>query len=71
VQNLSSNAGIKYYGMVVTISGFLKVCFVLGFSILSYVISVRSYHSGGQTSPINDGFENNKEFASNHGTAIW
>ena len=46
MQNLGSNADFKYYGIVETVGGFLKVCLVLGASILSYVIAAKRMYPG-------------------------
>jgi hypothetical protein len=54
MQNLGSNADFKYYGIVETVGGFLKVCLVLGTSILSYVIAAKCNVSKSHTDLIKE-----------------
>ncbi|KAN0083495.1 Amino acid permease/ SLC12A domain containing protein [Elaphomyces granulatus] len=58
--------GVFHYGIVETVGGFLKLCLVLGASILLYITGFKLLvNIGGSRSPINDGFKNDKDFASN------
>ncbi|KAN0066848.1 Amino acid permease/ SLC12A domain containing protein [Elaphomyces granulatus] len=61
--------GVFYYGIVEIVGGFLKVCLVLGASILSYVIAAK-LNRGGSSGPITDSFENDNDLSSNHGKAV-
>ncbi|GIK06668.1 hypothetical protein Aspvir_002318 [Aspergillus viridinutans] len=61
--------GVFYYGIVETVGGVLKLCFILGVSIYLYVLSGQE-HLGGSDGSISDGFQNKPPMFLTHAQAV-
>ncbi|GIJ90969.1 hypothetical protein Asppvi_009934 [Aspergillus pseudoviridinutans] len=61
--------GVFYYGIVETVGGVLKLCFILGVSIYFYALSGQE-HLGGSDGSISDGFQNKSPMFLTHAQAV-
>jgi len=61
--------GVKYFGWVETVGGFLKVCLILGVSLVLCVIAGEA-NAGSASGPIEQGFQHNPSYASTNGMAF-